>query len=670
MPPYRPLEALDPRLRSAWNAFITPLPSPPNGGVVGWSVVLATFINIGITFGLEATFGQLSVFILEDPTLDISSSSLAWTISVLIFFELLLGMVVAYLVVKFGARLVVASGAVLLSSGLFLASSATSPAVFFASYAIMGGTGLALCYGASSMALGDYFTTRMDTASSFSGAGAGLITMAMSQLISYLESSYGWRVCLRTLAVLIGMLSLASSLAFVPVVVQGAVASVGGAEKQQGAQQQQGANGVVDAQQPHLTISIPPPSAQQPTTEDSPLTQEDAHEVDVSPGDPPSPLHLSSPRATAAGSGAKAATAPSSISPTYASAARTHPSPPPASTFSNSKGSPFLSSASVVLMNIRATTTPQLAPLATAPPKPKKHQVPWPSPRVSSPLASSKSASKSSSSGGGGGGGGGGTSATGAGVLGDTILPADATAKVVEKAAAAPKGGVEGAIGGEKEKPPSSSLRLLLPPVFFSPGFWSIALCMAFLVSSTIIPEIFLGSFVEESLLPPSVASTAYTLMGLAGLVARLGLGGVSLFFEMDMLLLLQFCVVALGAGMMGLAAHGALPAYLYAYALLSGAATNLAQSCVPPVLLRLYGAENLPAALGGTYTLRAPAVLLAAPLADLARGALGGFAGVWTIAGVLCLLSSFPVCLVHLKCARKGRGGEVRGGGGGEGGH
>ena len=183
---------------------------------------------------------------------------------------------------------------------------------------------------------------------------------------------------------------------------------------------------------------------------------------------------------------------------------------------------------------------------------------------------------------------------------------------------------------------------------------------MAFHVSSATIPEVHLGTFIAEQGMPSSVTAACYSLMGLSGLLARLLLGFVTLRYEMNMLLLLQFTVLALGVAMLGLAAHGVSAAYLYLYAIVSGAATNVAMSCVSPVLLVLFGADALPSALGGTYTLRAPAVLLAAPLAAVVIEGLQGYQLVWTLTGVLCCLSAMPACLAHLQCRRRAEGEEV----------
>ena len=75
--------------------------------------------------------------------------------------------------------------------------------------------------------------------------------------------------------------------------------------------------------------------------------------------------------------------------------------------------------------------------------------------------------------------------------------------------------------------------------------------------------------------------------------------------------------------------------------------------SCVAPVLMELLGAAALPTALGLTFTLRAPLVLLAPPLAGALREAAGSYDVVWTTVGALCAASAAPLCIASARCKR-----------------
>ena len=73
------------------------------------------------------------------------------------------------------------------------------------------------------------------------------------------------------------------------------------------------------------------------------------------------------------------------------------------------------------------------------------------------------------------------------------------------------------------------------------------------------------------------------------------------------------------------------------------------------PILASLFGIAQLPFSLGGTYTVRAPLVLLAAPLAGYARDAGGSFQNVWAISGLILVLSALPVGLMRCECRWRG---------------
>jgi hypothetical protein len=174
------------------------------------------------------------------------------------------------------------------------------------------------------------------------------------------------------------------------------------------------------------------------------------------------------------------------------------------------------------------------------------------------------------------------------------------------------------------------------------------------------VPEVQLGAFLEEAPgAEPALAATAYSLMGVGGLLARLALAAVVLRYEVDNLLILQGCSVALGVAIVGLGAHGRAPAYVAAYAVAHGFLTNLGFNCVPPALLELVGAEAFPDAVGWSFSLRAPLVLLAPPLAGLGRELAGGFEPVWTLTGALSAASAAPICVAHFRCKRLAGGRE-----------
>lgn len=183
--------------------------------------------------------------------------------------------------------------------------------------------------------------------------------------------------------------------------------------------------------------------------------------------------------------------------------------------------------------------------------------------------------------------------------------------------------------------------------------FWAIALAMAIIVSVMQVPETHLGAYCDDLGLEAGTASKLYSAMGLAGIIGRFGFGFLTLAWDVDLLLLMQICGVSTGLAVMGLASYAHLEWYLYFFSVVLGGAGTAIFGFVTPVLASLFGIPGLPYALGGTYTVRAPTVLLAAPIAGWAREAIGDYKDIWAVCGVLLVLSALPIALMRTECKR-----------------
>ena len=616
---------------SVWASLTTPLKGPPNGGVFGWGACAGTFLAVGVCVSLETVFGQLSVSIFNDAELQFSRAFLSLVISFQVFAELFLGVPVSWGVSRFGPRIVVAAGGVLLGAGIYAASFAVTAEYFFLTYAVCGGVGLALVYGAATMALGFYFTTNAAAASSISGTGVGLGMIFFSQLVAYLTEHSGWRACLRVLGVLSGVACVISSVAFVPVGPSGEALDL-------------------DKGKSHESVDKTSEPAQLQTQGLS-ITVRKVGSESAAPSATAGEEDALSPKLAAA-----------QFSPRALSSAAQRPSPLLFGLRGTATAATRISSASVAALISQEGVAGGGSPLgaveggigapAAKPPLPPSRLAAAARERSSelgptetlvgappSPLAlASPKASAEASS---------------AAVL-QAPLAAVVASDAPAGAAGAPPALQPPVAPAESEALPVELPAQHPPHAFSSAQFWALALCMAFNISSCTIPEVHLGAFIEDANgLPPSVTSTCYSLMGIGGLLTRVMLFFVTVRYDLNLLLLLQFACVALGVSILGLAAHGSSPTYLYTFSFLMGGFYNVSVACISPVLQELFGAEMLHKALGAMYTLRAVPVLLAPVLAAIVIDR-AGFATVWTLTGVLCVLSSFPVCLAHMGCKRR----------------
>jgi MFS family permease len=177
---------------------------------------------------------------------------------------------------------------------------------------------------------------------------------------------------------------------------------------------------------------------------------------------------------------------------------------------------------------------------------------------------------------------------------------------------------------------------------------------MGLIISSMTVYETHLASFVSSDMGHGSAeASRLFAVMGTAGVIGRLLFGSVTLYYHVDMTFLLQSCGVATGLSMAGLSIFGKSSGYLTFFAIIFGGVGGSTYGFVTPILVDYFGLQGLPAALGGTYTVRAPAVLLFSPIAGWVRESVGGYEGVFFVCGALCVISALPIGVLHCECRR-----------------
>jgi MFS family permease len=153
--------------------------------------------------------------------------------------------------------------------------------------------------------------------------------------------------------------------------------------------------------------------------------------------------------------------------------------------------------------------------------------------------------------------------------------------------------------------------------------------------------------------LPPERAAALVSLMGLAGTAGRVAFGRIADHPRVDKVLLFQVSLMLAGGAVLlfaaggrgspaapGAAAGDATFAVFAAGALLFGLFSGAIVSQVPVIMAERLGLESLPAAMGGSYTIQAPAVLACPPLAGAARAAYGNYYGVFIVIGLAMTLS------------------------------
>ncbi len=107
-----------------------------------------------------------------------------------------------YLSDRVGPRIVVLAGSLLLTTGLALASLATSLVAFQLLFGVVVGISAAAIFAPMMACVTGWFDTRRSLAVSLVSAGMGMAPMTMSPLAAWLVQAHDWRTSLQIIAAL------------------------------------------------------------------------------------------------------------------------------------------------------------------------------------------------------------------------------------------------------------------------------------------------------------------------------------------------------------------------------------------------------------------------------------------------------------------------------------
>ena len=109
---------------------------------------------------------------------------------------------------RVGPRIVVLAGSVLLTTGLALASLATSLVAFQLLFGVVVGVSAAAIFAPMMACVTGWFDTRRSLAVSLVSAGMGMAPMTMSPLAAWLVQGHDWRSSLQVIAALVAIIML------------------------------------------------------------------------------------------------------------------------------------------------------------------------------------------------------------------------------------------------------------------------------------------------------------------------------------------------------------------------------------------------------------------------------------------------------------------------------
>lgn len=192
---------------------VTEVSTGPDGGW-GWVVCCACFFCHVLTDGVMYSFGVIYVELLDYYKGSKGETAIVSSLSTGVCF--LFGPVVAMLTNRYGCRVVVVIGSVVMSGGFILSIFAPNIQFLYFTLGILTGIGYGMIYLPSIVCVSQYFTKWRALATGIGVSGAGIGTFAFSPLTSLFVQAYAWQGAILIQAGLI-LNCLAFGLVYVPI---------------------------------------------------------------------------------------------------------------------------------------------------------------------------------------------------------------------------------------------------------------------------------------------------------------------------------------------------------------------------------------------------------------------------------------------------------------------
>ncbi|KAL7989602.1 hypothetical protein Chor_012268, partial [Crotalus horridus] len=173
----------------------------PDGGW-GWIVAFAFFFVEALTYGIIKSFGVFFTDLVE--CFNESNSRISWIISICVFvltFTAPLSTIVAN---RFGHRLVVMIGGLLVCSGMVAASFAHTLVEMYISIGIVSGLGYCFAFLPTVTILSQYFDKKRSLVTAVASTGECFAVFSFAPAITASKEYFGWRASL----LFVGLLQL------------------------------------------------------------------------------------------------------------------------------------------------------------------------------------------------------------------------------------------------------------------------------------------------------------------------------------------------------------------------------------------------------------------------------------------------------------------------------
>src|SRR6185437_6985101 len=157
----------------------------------GWFVALSAFIAGFVAFGVTYSFGAFFTSMEAEFHASRTETSAFFAVTGMLFY--FFGSITGRLSDRFGPRLIISSGAVIMGAGLALTAAAPQMWIGYLTYGAGAGIGASCAYIPTLALVGGWFSRHRTTALGLAAAGTGCGTLLMPPVAATLVQAYGWR---------------------------------------------------------------------------------------------------------------------------------------------------------------------------------------------------------------------------------------------------------------------------------------------------------------------------------------------------------------------------------------------------------------------------------------------------------------------------------------------
>jgi MFS family permease len=175
----------------------------------GWRIVGAAFTVLFVVYGIQFSFGTFVGDVVAETGWSETRLQLIFAIYIGLYSAL--SAVTGLLTDRWGPRPVVASGAVLLTSGYLLWATANSLVVVAIGMAIVAPLGMSCSWVPCNATVVRWFVARRGLATAIATSGGSLANIVVPPIAALLVGAYGWRVAIISMSIFGGVCMMVSA---------------------------------------------------------------------------------------------------------------------------------------------------------------------------------------------------------------------------------------------------------------------------------------------------------------------------------------------------------------------------------------------------------------------------------------------------------------------------